>query len=87
MRVVHSHPLTQAPRTVKLVSYGIATVHDGTLERMDVSGAPGVRWEEREDTTSPAVTASSKRTRDMVSKAHGKVEVRKHKIRFLIIFN
>ena len=44
---------------------------------MEVSGAPGVRWEEREDTNSPAVTASSKRTRDMVSKAHGKVEVKK----------
>ena len=57
------------PRTVKLVSYGIATVHDGTLERMEVSGAPGVRWEEREDTTSPAVTASSRRTRDIGVKA------------------
>ena len=66
MRVVHS-PLRRCRSQYKLASYGIATVHDGTLERMEVSGAPGVRWEEREDTTSPAVTASSRRTRDMVS--------------------
>ena len=49
----------------KLLSYGIATVQDGTLERMDVSGAPGVRWEEREK-LEDAVTASSRRMRDML---------------------
>ena len=43
----------------------MATVHDGTLERMDVSGAPGVRWEEREK-LEDAVTASSRRMRAML---------------------
>ena len=32
---------------------------------MDVSGAPGVRWEEREK-LEDAVTASSRRMRDML---------------------
>ena len=58
-------PLRRGCARTKLLSYGIATVQDGTLERMDVSGAPGVRWEEREK-LEDAVTASSRRMRDML---------------------
>ena len=64
VRAVHS-PLRRGCARTKLLSYGIATVHDGTLERMDVSGAPGVRWEEREK-LEDAVTASSRRMRAML---------------------